>query len=152
MSFHHLMLFVHVSGVVVWIGGMAFAYLCLRPAAVALPPPQRLALWAGVLSRFFQLVWVAVALILVSGYSMLFETGYSRAPLAWNLMQVTGIVMVAVFVSIWAGPWRALQISVDAEDWARGAKALNRIRQRVGFNLVLGALTIAIATLGLAWR
>lgn len=152
MSVHHLMLFVHVSAVVVWIGGMAFAYFCLRPAAIALPPPQRLALWAGVLSRFFQQVWIAIALILVSGFSMLFETGYARAPLAWNLMQVTGIVMVAVFVSIWAGPWRALQISVAAEDWARGAKALNRIRQRVAFNLALGAVTIAIATLGLAWR
>ncbi|MBI1907394.1 MAG: hypothetical protein HYS20_14355 [Rhodocyclales bacterium] len=152
MSVHHLMLFVHVSSVVVWIGGMAFAYFCLRPAAVALPPPQRLTLWAGVLSRFFQQVWIVIVLILASGFSMLFETGYARAPLPWNLMQGTGIVMVAVFVSIWAGPWRALQISVAAEDWARGAKALNRIRQRVAFNLALGALTIAIATLGQAWR
>lgn len=152
MTFHHLMLFVHVSSVVVWIGGMAFAYSCLRPAAVALPPPQRLSLWVGVFSRFFSQVWIVIALILVSGFSMLFEIGYARAPLAWNLMQVTGIIMVAVFVWIWAGPWRALQIAVSVEDWARGAKALNRIRQRVAFNLVLGAVTIAIATLGLAWR
>lgn len=152
MTIHHLMLFVHVASVVVWIGGMAFAYLCLRPAATVLPPAQRLTLWAGVFSRFFPQVWVVIALILVSGFSMLLETGYARAPLAWHLMQVTGLVMIAVFVSIWVGPWRALQIAVSVEDWARGAKALNRIRQRVAFNLALGAATIAIATLGLAWR
>lgn len=152
MTIHHLMLFVHVSSVVVWIGGMAFAYLCLRPAAMTLPPPQRLTLWVGVFARFFPQVWIVIALILLSGYSMLLETGYARAPLAWNLMQATGVIMIAVFVSIWAGPWRALQIAVAAEDWARGAKALNRIRQRVAFNLALGAVTIAIATLGLAWR
>jgi uncharacterized membrane protein len=31
----------HVLAIVVWIGGMVFAHFFLRPAAMQLPPPQR---------------------------------------------------------------------------------------------------------------
>ena len=150
MSFHHLMLFLHVCGVVVWVGGMAFAWFCLRPAAMQLPPDRRLGLWASVLRAFFPMVWISIALILVSGVAMLIETGFARAPIAWHVMFLTGMVMVGVFASIWFGPWRAMQQAVGTEDWARAAVAMNTIRQRVGFNLGLGLLTTAIATLGLA--
>ncbi len=149
MSLHHLMLFLHVLGVAVWVGGMAFAWGCLRPAALALPPAQRLPLWAASLARFFPLVWAAIALILLSGFYMLFEVGFAGAPRAWHVMLLTGLVMVAVFASIWFGPWRRLLHAVQREDWAVAALALGAIRQRVGFNLALGILTIAIATLGL---
>jgi uncharacterized membrane protein len=149
MSLHHFALFLHLLGVVVWVGGMSFAYLCLRPAAGALPPATRLPLWTGVFVRFFPLVWGSIALILASGIGMLVEVGFAGAPRAWHVMMLTGLVMMAVFVHLWFGPWRALRAAVGREDWAAGAVALNRIRQRVGFNLALGIATIAIATLGL---
>lgn len=151
MTFHHLMLFVHLIGVVVWVGGMAFAYLCLRPAALELPPALRLGLWARVFERFFPLVWGSIGVLFLSGIAMLFEVGFATAPVAWHLMLVTGLIMSGVFASLWWGPWRALRQAVAVEDWARAAVALNLIRQRVSFNLVLGTLTIAIASLGLAW-
>lgn len=151
MTLHHLMLFLHVLGVAVWVGGMAFAWLCLRPAAMKLPPDRRLTLWCAVLQGFFPLVWLAIVLILVSGVGMLAEVGFARAPLAWHVMTLTGGVMIAVFASIWFGPWRAMRAAVVAEDWARAAVAMNRIRQRVGFNLGLGVATIAVATLGLGF-
>jgi len=65
-------------------------------------------------------------------------------------MMLVGLLMVGIFVSIWRGPWRALQAAVGGQDWAAGAKALNAIRQRVALNLLLGAFNIATATLGLA--
>lgn len=151
MTFHHLMLFLHLIGVVVWVGGMAFAYLCLRPAAVELPPALRLGLWARVFNNFFPLVWGAIVLLLFSGVTMLLEVGFKQAPVAWHLMLVTGLIMSGVFASLWFGPWRAMKQAVLGEDWARAAVALNLIRQRVGFNLALGTLTIAISSLGLAW-
>ncbi|MBL8443878.1 MAG: CopD family protein [Zoogloeaceae bacterium] len=151
MTFHHLMLFLHLIGVVVWVGGMAFAYLCLRPAAVELPPALRLGLWARVFTNFFPLVWGAIVLLFFSGVAMLLEVGFKQAPVAWHLMLVTGLIMSGVFASLWFGPWRTMKQAVCGEDWARAAVALNLIRQRVGFNLVLGAITIAIASLGLAW-
>jgi uncharacterized membrane protein len=149
MSVHHFALFLHLLGVVVWVGGMSFAYLCLRPAAGALPPATRLPLWTGVFVSFFPLVWGSIALILASGIGMLVEVGFAGAPRAWHVMMLTGLVMTAVFVNLWFGPWRVLRAAVGREDWAAGAVALNRIRQRVGFNLALGIATIAIATLGL---
>jgi len=37
----------HVLAAVVWVGGMFFAWMVLRPAAVsALQPPERLMLWS----------------------------------------------------------------------------------------------------------
>ena len=151
MKLHHLLLFIHLVGVIVWVGGMAFAHFCLRPAALPLPPAERLGLWSRVLGRFFTIVWVAVAAIVLSGFAMLLEVGFAQAPRSWHGMAAIGIVMAAVFASIWFGPWRALQQAVEEASWAQGAKAMNTIRQRVTLNLVLGALTVALATLGLAF-
>ena len=149
MTFQHLLLFLHLAGVVTWVGGMAFAYLCLRPAAGALTPPQRLTLWVAVLSRFFPLVWVAVALIAVSGGTTLVRVGFGRAPAAWHVMLLTGTVMIGIFVTIWFRLWPRLCNAVAREDWAGAAVAMNGIRQRVAFNLAVGIVTIGIATLGL---
>ncbi|MDX5363256.1 MAG: CopD family protein [Pseudazoarcus pumilus] len=143
-------LFAHLLGVITWLGGMFLLYFCLRPAAMALAPAQRLPLWVAVFSRFFPLVWASIALILLSGLGKLGAIGFANAPTAWHVMLLTGLAMVAVFVSIWFGPWAALKRAVAAEDWAAGAAALNRIRQRVALNIALGLLTVAIATLGLA--
>ncbi len=43
----------HTVAAVLWVGGIFLAYRVLRPAAMALEPPQRLTLWADVFGRFF---------------------------------------------------------------------------------------------------
>ncbi|MBS0346347.1 MAG: CopD family protein [Proteobacteria bacterium] len=151
MKHHHFLLLVHLAGVIVWVGGMAFAHFCLRPSALQLPPAQRLTLWHGVFGRFFPIVWAAVAAIGLSGFAMLIEVGFAQAPRSWHMMAGVGLVMMVIFASIWFGPWQALKAAVAAESWAQGAQALNVIRQRVTINLVLGALTVVLATLGLAF-
>ena len=66
MSHAPLLLFLHVAAVTIWVGGMFFAYVCLRPvAAMQLEPPARLRLWRGVFGGFFPLVWASVVVILV---------------------------------------------------------------------------------------
>ena len=65
----------HVLGVVVWVGGMFFAHMALRPAALALPPPQRLPLLAATLTRFVAWAGVAVVLILGSGAVLIVPAG-----------------------------------------------------------------------------
>ncbi len=58
----------HVLSSVLWVGGMFFAYMALRPVAAAtLEPPQRLTLWAGVFGRFFPWVWTSIVVLLVNG-------------------------------------------------------------------------------------
>lgn len=149
MNFQPLLLFVHVAGVVVWVGGMFFAYVCLRPeAASQLEPPPRLRLWRGVLARFFTWVWVAVALVLASGLALILRLGFAAAPLYQHMMLLMGLVMMAIFAFVVFVPYAGLVKAVAAEDWKAGGAALARIRRLVGTNLVLGFLTIAMATLG----
>ncbi len=149
MNWYPLLLLLHVTGVVVWVGGMFFAYLCLRPvAAQLLQAPERLQLWRGVFERFFPWVWAAVVLIPASGLTIIAAIGMSAAPLRWHLMLFTGAVMIVIFLAVFFLPYRALRRAVDAQDWKSGAAALATIRQLVGLNLLLGLLTIAIATAG----
>ena len=43
-----LLILLHLVGVITWVGGMFFAYFCLRPAAVeVLEPARRLPLWSA---------------------------------------------------------------------------------------------------------
>ena len=74
---------VHVLAALLWVGGMFFAWMILRPAAVArLPAPERLTLWLEVLQRFFLWVWIAVLALPVSGMGMLHLrfAGFETAP------------------------------------------------------------------------
>jgi uncharacterized membrane protein len=63
-------------------------------------------------------------------------------------MLLTGSLMIAIFLGIYFLPYRALTHAVDREDWAAGGRALGTIRRLVGVNLILGLITIAIATAG----
>ena len=149
MAIEPLLRFLHLASVAVWIGGMFFAYVCLRPAAVAvLEPPLRLRLWRAVFARFFVWVWAAVALLPLTGLTMIGHLGFAAAPIHWHLMLTSGLVMIGIFVYVVRGPYAALAKAVDAADWKAGGGALNRIRQAVGVNLGLGILTIGFATLG----
>src|SRR5690554_1502320 len=150
MNLQNFTLFLHVSGVIVWVGGMAFAWACLRPALAVLPPAQHIPVWIGVFNRFFPLVWMSIVLILASGFGKLAMIGFANGPRAWHWMMLTGLIMVAVFVSVWFGPWRRLRQAARTEDWTAGAAALSSIRRRIGVNLVLSGITVAIATIGLA--
>jgi uncharacterized membrane protein len=141
----------HVLSVVVWVGGMFFAYMALRPVAAGqLEPPQRLRLWVGVFARFFPWVWAAVALILATGLWMVFAVfgGIGPSGLYIDLMLGSGIVMALIFFHVFFAPFRRLKRAVAAEDWSAGGKALGQIRMLIGTNLVLGLITVAIASGG----
>ena len=143
------LLFLHLAGVSVWVGGMFFAHFCLRPvAAEQLPPAQRLPLLAAVLGRFFVAVALAVVVILLSGFASLKMTGFALAPLHWHAMAGLGLLMAAIFAVIYFRLYPRLQAGVAAEDWPAAGAAMNSIRQLVVTNLLLGGLTLAVATLG----
>jgi uncharacterized membrane protein len=143
----------HILAAVVWVGGMFAAYLCLRPAASALEPPQRLMLWRNFFAKFFPWVWASVLLLLASGYWMLLTTfgGFAGAPAYINLMQAIGWVMIALFVFLFHAPWLAFKRAVDGKDWAAAAPQLNRIRQIIMINLPLGLIVVIIGGTGRYW-
>jgi uncharacterized membrane protein len=143
----------HILGAVVWVGGMFAAYVCLRPAAGALDGPARLTLWRNFFAKFFPWVWVSVLLLLASGYWMLLTSfgGFANAPLYINLMQTFGLVMVALFVWLFHGPWLKFKRAVDAKDYASAGILLNRIRQIIMINMPLGLLVVIIGGTGRFW-
>ncbi len=143
----------HVLGAVVWVGGMFAAYVCLRPAAGALEPPQRLQLWRNFFAKFFPWVWVSVLLLLGSGYYMLLTTfgGFKGAPLYIHIMQGIGLLMVALFAWLFHGPWLKFKRAVDAKDWPAAGAQLNDIRQIIMINLPLGLIVVVIGGSGRYW-
>lgn len=141
----------HVLSVVVWVGGMFFAYMALRPVAAALlEPPARLTLWHAVFSRFFPWVWAAIILILGSGYWIIFGVygGMANTPLFVHVMHGLGLVMMLIFFHVFFAPYRRLAKAVAENRWPDGGKALNQIRILIGINLLIGLITVAVATAG----
>ena len=144
----------HLLGVVVWVGGMFFAYMALRPAAAQLlEPPQRLPLWSAALERFFRWVWVAVVLVLGSGFYMVSVIAeLVRVPFYVHAMLYIGVVMTLIFAYAFFSPLSTLRRAVAGQDWQAGAAALNQIRISVAINLSLGLLNVVVATAGAMQR
>ena len=145
-----LALGLHVLAATLWVGGMAVMHFAVRPAAVQwLEPPQRLPFMAAVLSRFLAAVAAAIAVLLLSGASMVMLAG-GLSKLHWHVhaMLAIGLVMTALFLHLRFAPYPRLDRAVAAGEWAVAASNLNAIRRLVGVNLALGVLVIAIATVG----
>ncbi len=143
------LLLLHLSGVIVWVGGMFFAHFCLRPVAAAqLPPPQRLPLLAAVLGRFFMAVVASIVAILGSGFAIMGATGFGQAPIHWHVMSGIGLAMAAIFGVIYFLHYPRLKAGVALQDWPVAGAVMNRIRVLVATNLLLGVLTVVVAMLG----
>ncbi|MGE8484363.1 CopD family protein [Pseudomonas sp. FP1740] len=138
----------HVLAALVWVGGMFFAWMVLRPAALkALEGPARLKLWVEVFQGFFRWVWVAVVLLPISGVGMIHLqfTGFEAAPRYVQVMMGLYVVMTALFIRIQALLLPELRTAVAAQDWPTGAATLGKIRRLVGINLMVGLVLVAIA-------
>ena len=143
-----LLIFAHLLGAIVWMGGMAFVLLSLRPAAFAvLEPPLRPRMIFASLQRFFPLVWISIALLLASGLWVMAQTGFAHAPAAWHAMFGIGLIMMALFAHIYFAPFKRACRAAAEQDWAKVAKALQQIHPLVMTNFVLGWIAIAMITL-----
>jgi uncharacterized membrane protein len=141
----------HVISAVIWVGGMFFAYMVLRPVAAGqLEPPARLTLWAGVFDNFFPWVWSAILALLATGFWMIFAVfgGMGSVGLYVHAMLGLGLLMVLIFLHVYFAPYRRLKRAVAAQDWPSGGQQLAQIRVLVGVNTVIGLLTVAIASGG----
>ena len=148
--FYSSLLALHVLTVVIWVGGMFFAYNFLRPAAAEmLEPPHRLKLWVATFKRFFPWVWLSVVVIIVTGLGMMFSL--PKAPVHILIMAGLGISMMLIFGHVYYGPYRRLKHAVANEDWPEGGKHLGKIRTLVGINTIIGLVTIIVATAGRSW-
>jgi len=136
---------VHLLFAVLWVGGMFFAYVVLRPSMVAIEAPQRMLLHTRVFKKFFLVIWHAMPLIIITGFAMLgLHWDMATAPWQINAMMGLGLVMAAVFLAIFFGPYRQFRRTTDRN---RMASSLDSIRKLIGVNLILGLVTVIIAGL-----
>jgi uncharacterized membrane protein len=142
---------VHIVLAMIWVGGMFFAVVALRPTAAAvLKPEQRLPLWAGTFARFFPWVWAAAVLLPATGYWVVYYVfeGFENAGPHVQIMQVTGWIMILIFLHVYFSPFQRFKKAVAARRWPDAAKQLAQIRMLIGINLALGLITVVVATGG----
>ena len=146
MTWDRWVLAVHVLCAVLWVGGMFFAYVVLRPSMAVLEPIQRIALHTQVFRRFFLVIWHVMPLILLSGFAVLFGFYGGPAFVGWNvhLMMLLGLIMSGVFLLIVFGPYARFRRTTER---ATAAECIDRIRKLIGVNLVLGIITIVAAVM-----
>ncbi|MDM9561489.1 MULTISPECIES: CopD family protein [Bordetella] len=154
--FYNVLKFAHLLAIIVWVGGMIFAYCFLRPAAAALEPPQRLRLMQDVLGRFLNAVLWAVVVALASGAWMVGRSARQAAesggnfhmPPSWMAMAVLGLLMTAIFGHVRYILYPRLARAAQAGQWPAAGAAMGAIKTWVGVNLALGLLTVAVVLLG----
>jgi uncharacterized membrane protein len=137
------LLSLHAVAAVVWVGGMFFALVALRPATAPIEPGPRLLLWSRVLDRFFAWVIAAIVVLLASGYGLIFGV--------YAGFRGIGIVMMLLFFHLYFAPWRRFRAALARPDYPAAAGQLNQIRLIVMINLILGLITVAVGSSGRYW-
>ncbi len=141
----------HLLAAIIWVGGMFFAYMALRPvAATLLEPPQRLPLWSQTFGRFFPWVWAAIVLLPVTGLWMIFMEfgGMKNSGGHIHLMLTLGTVMILLFLHVFFVPYRRMNAAIARAELAAAGKHLGQIRRITGINLILGLITAVVASAG----
>ena len=141
----------HILATVIWVGGMFFAYMALRPVAASLlEPPQRLPLWSQVFERFFPWVWVAVIILPATGLWMVYSVfgGFGHVGLYVHLMTGIGTLMILLYCHVFFSPYRRMKQALAANDFPEAGRRLAQIRTIIGANLLLGLLVTVIASAG----
>lgn len=144
-AFWGVVLAIHLIAMAAWVGGMVYALVVVRKALSVLDPAPRMQVHLLTLKRFFLVVWHAVVLSILTGYAMVLGAYGGFAHLHWsiNVMNLLGLVMTAVFLFLFFGPYRKLRRAIRP-----GPELLGRVRALVTVNLVLGLAIIVVASVG----
>ncbi|MDO8464347.1 MAG: CopD family protein [Gallionella sp.] len=142
--------FIHLLAALIWIGGMFFAYVVLRPAtAETLDLPQRLRLWSSVLRLFFNWVWAAVGVILITGFYLIYlYGGITHVSRYVHIMLALGLAMMVIHGYIFFTFYVPFSLHVTKKRWEEANKPLGKMRKLVAVNFALGLLTVGIVLIG----
>lgn len=147
MLLQALAMLAHTLSAVIWIGGMFFAYVALRPSLASVDGSVRLAVWQGTFQRFFRWVWACIIILFVSGF-ILIEIHYGawyQIPSFVQTMALIAAVMSVLFCYLYFMPYRVFTTALAQANQAPAAGALNQIRKIVLVNLVLGMCVVIVA-------
>jgi uncharacterized membrane protein len=148
---HKLWIFLHLVGVVIWIGGMFFMLHCLRPSLEAIDGPQRPKLMLAVQGKFFKMVTVSLVLIWGSGLAMLYtaiSNGLKPWPIGWHVMITLAVLMTLLFFYIRFALFARAKQAFDQSKPGELGPIMEKIRMAVMTNMALGFVVIAAAIFG----
>jgi len=142
----------HLVATILWIGGMGFNILILRPSLKALDPKGRVLLASGVLKRFVYLAWISIAALTLTGVPIQPSRGVGYTEV---LMMKHGMVAAMIFIvgtiSLFLMPRITRLVRKSGADGTAAitippelAKLLGRVATLVKFNLVLGFLVLLV--------
>ena len=140
----------HVLAAIIWVGGMFFGFMAVRPALGDLETKIRARIWVGIFRRFFPWVWGSIVVLLATGFYLAKDSfdGLSHAPLFVHVMMGVGILMMLLFGHLYFAPYKRLQRAVAAGDDALAAKSMAQIRITMAVNLILGIVVVLDAMFG----
>ena len=144
---------IHLLAAVIWIGGMFFAVYVLRLAAGPMEPADRVPLWQRSFAKFFPWVWMAVILLPLTGYMLIFGAygGMSGLPVPYHIMHGVGWIMILIFLHLWFAPYAKFKRALAGGDIPEAGKQLNTIRLLVTTNFYIGLLNALIGASGRYW-
>lgn len=140
----------HVVAAVIWVGGMFFAFACMRPTLNLLDPQLRLRMWAGTLSRFFRFVWASIVVLLVTGLWMVFGHfhGIRHVGTEVHLMLGLGLVMMLLAAHVYFAPYKRLKRLIARSQWSEATHQVQQIRVLIAINLTIGFVVLIVASAG----
>jgi uncharacterized membrane protein len=145
MTIYAALRVLHLLFAVIWVGGIFFTYVVLRPSLAAIEPTPRMLLHTQVFRRFFLVVWHAMPIMLLTGVAMVYlGGGMSIQPWPVHAMVTFGVLMSALFLVIFFGPYRQFRRTTNRD---RMASTLNTLRRLIAVNLILGLITVIIGGL-----
>ena len=153
-----LLQFLHWIGIIIWVGGMFFTLLVLRPSLKEAIPPLDLALasWRlvvmeTILTRFFKWVLLAIALLFGSGIALMVWrlTPGTKLPLYIHLMAGLGITMMLIFGHLYFALLPRLRRALIDNKPDQGIKFLNSIRLGVNLNFILALVILVFVAIRL---
>src|SRR5574341_667255 len=134
-------LWLHYLATVMWIGGMAFNLLVLRPSMIVIDQNQRPIVGTTVLKRFIVFAWLSIVVLILTGISI----ALSRAAFEDILTTTYGIVLlskhVVTLIMILIVTWVSFVLSTKLASFAPKP---NTILTLVKTNLSLGILVLLL--------
>ncbi|VVB95363.1 Copper resistance protein D [uncultured archaeon] len=136
-------LWLHYLATVMWIGGMAFNILVLRPSMMILDQNQHPILGNKVLKRFIIFAWLSIAVLVLTGISIT----YNRIAFEDILSTTYGIVLlskhIVTLIMVLIVAWVSFVLSEKLSPFAPKPETILLL---VKTNLSLGVLILLLTS------
>ncbi len=127
------LLFFHIFFAILWIGGMIYSLIFMRPALERVDENCRVTIIQNTWSRFFYAVWLSIIVLFLTGMAIWhqFRLDFSKNPL-FHLKLLMFVIMVIIFAYIHLYLFRR--------------KIFSSIPTLMMINLILGVLIVMVIT------